>query len=59
MKALFFKFQRFFEGFSVCFGAAGFDTDIFQHTIVYQNEGHFILYLVIWLVVCGVNRFRT
>ena len=43
----------------MCFGTAGFDTDTFQHAVVYQNEGHFILYLVIWLVVCGLNRFRT
>ena len=43
----------------MCFGTAGFDPDAFQHAIVYQNEGQFILYLVIWLVVCGVNRFRV
>ena len=43
----------------MCFGTAGFDTDTFQHAIVYQNEGHFILYLVICLVVCGVNIFRV
>ena len=43
----------------MCLGTAGFDTDTFQHAIEYQNEDHFIFYLVIWLVVCGVNRFRV
>ena len=48
MKALFFKFQRFFSGGLECvLVKLRFDTDIFQRAILYQNEGHLILYLVI------------
>ena len=47
MKAIFYKFQGFFWGFWVCFTAAAFDTDAFQHAILDQNEGQIILYLVI------------
>ena len=31
----------------MCFGTAAFDTDTFQRVILYQNEGHLILYPVI------------
>ena len=47
MKAIFFKFQKFFQGFLVCFGTAAFDSDTFQRAISYQNEGHLIPYQVI------------
>ena len=47
MKAVFFKFQRFFQGFWVCFTTAAFETDNFQHAILDQNEGQIILCLVI------------
>ena len=47
MKVIFFKFQRFFRGFWVCFTTAAFDTDTFQHAILDQNEGQIILYPVI------------
>ena len=47
MKAIFFKFQRSFRGFWVCFTSAAFDTDTFQHAILNKNEGQIILYPVI------------
>ena len=47
MKAIFFKFQRFFRGFSVCFGTDAFDTETFQRAILYQKGGYLILYPVI------------
>ena len=31
----------------MCFGIDAFDTDTFQHAILYHNEGHLILYPVI------------
>ena len=51
MKPIFFKFRRFALEF-VCFGTAAFDTDAFdtdtsQRAILYQKEGHLILYPVI------------
>ena len=60
MKATFFKFWRFFQGFWVCFGTAAFDTDTVQHALSYQEEGHLILYIQ-WhdYFVCRVNRFRV
>ena len=48
MKAIFFKFRRFFRGFYVCFGTDAFDTDTFQRAILYQKEDYLILYPVIW-----------
>ena len=33
----------------MCFGTAAFDTDTFQCEILYQKEGHLILYPVIRL----------
>ena len=59
MKVIFFKFQRFFRGFWVCFTTAAFDTDTFQHAILDQNEGQIILYPVIGLFCVWVNRFRV
>ena len=47
MKAIFFKFQRSSGGFECVFGTGAFDTDTFQRAILYHNEGHLILYLVI------------
>ena len=47
MKAIFFKFQRFFRGFWVSFTTAALNTDTFQHAILDQNEGQIILYPVI------------
>ena len=47
MKAIFFKFQRFLQGFWVCFTTTAFDTDTFQHAILDQNEGQIILYLLV------------
>ena len=38
MKAIFFKFQRSFWGFWVCFTEAAFDTDTFQHAILNRND---------------------
>ena len=61
-KALTIHFEqvsKIFRRVLSVFWYSWFDTDTSQHAIVYQNEGHFILYLVIWLVVCGVNRFRV
>ena len=39
--------EIFPRGFWMCFTAAAFDTDTFQHAILNQNEGQIILYLVI------------
>ena len=29
----------------MCFGTVAFDTETFQHAILYQREGHLILYM--------------
>ena len=47
MKVIFLSFRDFSGGFLVCFGTNAFDTDTFQLAILYQNEGHLILYPVI------------
>ena len=61
MKAIFYKFQRFFWWFWVCFTTAAFDTDTFQHAILDQNELKAKLSCIWWYdyFVCGVNRFRV
>ena len=41
----------------MCFGTDAFDTDTFQHAILYQKERYLILYPVIQFFVCRVNRF--
>ena len=40
----------------MCFGTDNFNTDTFQRAILYQKEGHLILYDYF---VCRVNRFRV
>ena len=43
----------------MCFDTAAFDTKPFQYAILYQKEGHLILYPVICMIIlCTVNRFE-
>ena len=43
----------------MCFCTAAFDTDTFQCAILYQNEGHLILYQVIRLFCVYGKKFTV